>query len=260
MNTNYSINTISFNAGLTQALERKIACTDSYGVQKIQKLIKHEYGTKADFRGNIVLSRLFLESLNILRNISKKFNLPFEIYPPNVNVYNVQDLNPSMYYAKGATFGFSQWTKSDVLKNKSKFEPRSIFIKNVEDDAKLFDAEVENHYKDKRYASDSIFYPFLHELMHNVHQKLLTDKFGCYESSSKTREIINAIFSDSERQIISNSIGLNASKSTAELFADVMSKLICESMDNKNIVIRNPMDALKELPEFIQKFIKEQLS
>lgn len=221
--------------------------------------MNREYGINADFRGNSVLSRLFFESLNILRYISKKYNLPFEIYPTNVYVYNAQDLEPWVDYAGGDIFGFCSWTKGYFLKNKPKTKLRSIFIKNVENDAKLFDAEIEKKYENKGYVSNSIFYPFFHELMHNVHQKLLIDKFGSYASSDKTKEIINAGFSISERQII-NSIGFNRSRSAGELFADVMAKLICESMDENNVIIRNPMDALKEFPEFIQKFIKEQFS
>ena len=251
MEVNFNTNKVSFKAGLTPVLRKEIPYTDCKAVQNI---IQDTFGTESDFAGNKVLAKLMHDSLKICRQISEKYKLPFDIYPPKIKVYNNQELA----FNEDLHFGFCIGEKFKVLKKEPEYPVRSVFIKNIKDSAHIFNESVDDWYKKNIISSDSIFLPFLHELMHNIHIKLVFDKLGYDKGLIKMKKMSGQMPSF-DRRIVRDEIGRYASKSEAELFPEVVSKLICESMDEDNVIINNPMDNLKNLPEFIQSFIKNQI-
>ncbi len=251
MEVNFNTNKVSFKAGLTPVLRKEIQHTDCKAVQNI---IKDTFETEADFAGNKLLAKLMHDSLNICRQISEKYKLPFDIYPPKIKVYNNQEL--ASY--EDVHFGFCIGEKFKVLKKEPEYPVRSVFIKNIKDSASIFNDSVDKWYKMNIISSDSVFLPFLHELMHNIHMKLVFDKSG-YDKGLIEMKKMSGQMPSFDRCIIRDEIGEYASKSKAELFPEVVSKLICESMDEDNIITKNPMDNLKNLPEFIRSFIKNQI-
>lgn len=246
-------NNISFKAGLTPALKKEI---HNAKCSVIENSLKDNFNISANFKGNKTLAKLMSDSIDICKEISEKYNLPFFIVPPKIRVYNYQELtNPYNPH-----FGFCTGEKFNVIEKEPEYPARSIFIKNIKDSADSFNDDVDCWYRMHITSADSIFAPFIHEFMHNVHLAKIFDKFGFEKGLAQAKKMAKddslAYF---DKYIIRDQIGNYASRSEVELLPEVSAKIITESLDENNKIVKNPMKNLENLPEFVQSFVKKQL-
>ncbi len=253
MNLNLSNNNITFGAGVTPIIMKEFACIDPY---EIERVIKKNYGTECDFENNTTLAAGTLYALKILREASEKFNLPFKITPPKIKIFKPNELIGPCDF----NFGFCIMTKEKVIKKQPVYDERSIFIKNIADNIKSWDSQVEVWYKKRLSSSDNILAPFIHEILHSIHLDFIFEK-AKKNPYSRSIDAIDMPFEYLQNKIISEKISSHATVSKFELFSEVLAKIITESLDNRTgtKLVSNPMNKLGYFPKFIQEFIENQL-
>ena len=260
----------NFKSGLNPKIQREIVNLD---VNKLESLMRDDYGIDAVFRQNKAIAGGFAYIINLCSEAYQKYSLPFNYFPPRIRVFEPKDL---AFKLDEHVSGFCTQDTGKVLETESSFEPCSIFIKNVPDDIKKIDEQQERKYRKKYSSSPHFLSTFLHEWMHNIHTNIIFYKYGydgdcsyadaLYNHNQQTRSGLKKIEENDKRfgflknLKIKRSFGYYASTSKAELFPEVMVKLITESIDPKTQSLsQNPIDKLKEYPKFIQKFIKNEI-
>ena len=165
-----------------------------------------------------------------------------------------------------------------IIKGEPSFDTTSVFIQNQPDDIDYLDKLAEDSYKSNFSASAHFMQYVLHELFHAVHLDLIFKRDGYNGKSPYGKELYKnpyikypkglytmdtyslPIKSDYMQKTIKDSLGKYASTSKAELFAETMTKLFTDSIDSDEMALKNnPLDKLKNYPDFIQKFIKREL-
>ena len=248
---------ISFQSGLTPALEQSFKTIDT---RKLEKRMAKEYGIDAKFSGNKAIAGCFNYVLNLCCEASEKYKLPFNYVPPSIRLYTPQNLCEE----DENTHGLCISERQKVLKDEGIFDTGSVFIENFPDDIRVIDMFQELR-RDTNHSSTSHFLGlFLHEWFHNVHLNLLFDRFNRNRTSQidqirrldKQMQPYNII----HRWAIKHSVSTYGSENKFELFSEVMSKIMADSIDENTMTLKgNPMEVLKTLPRFIQNYINDEL-
>ncbi|MBR6099297.1 hypothetical protein IKP85_06075 [bacterium] len=253
MNSNIKNNKLSFQAGLTPLIKKEVS---SVNPTCIEQTIKRQFGTECDFQNNRTLAAGMLYALNLLREASEKFRLPFNIAPPNVNVFKTMELLKQ----EPVKFGFCIGEKEKVIKKHPEFEVRSIFIKNIPDNIESWNKQVEEWYAKHIVSSDNILAPFLHELLHNIHLHRIFEQSPQFGLTNAIY-MANTSFSHQQNRIIADKIGTYAKTSKMELYSETLAKMIADSLDETGLKLAsNPLDRLAEFPKFVREFIESQLN
>jgi len=252
MNNNYINNNISFGTGVTSLVKQEIR---SANPTEIQQAIKRHFSTECDFENNKTIAVATFYALKLLREASEKFHLPFNITPPKIKVFKPTELVKQ----DSVNFGFCIGTPEKVIKKQPEFDARSIFIKNIPDNIKSWDKQVEEWYNTHFISSDNFLAPFLHEIFHNIH-------FGIIFKNSYPHGLSNVLslnkdsFGFNQNRIISEKVSRYAKTSKMELFSECLTKMMTESIENNPIKLTsNPLDKLNQFPKFVREFIEDQL-
>ena len=89
-----------------------------------------------------------------------------------------------------------------------------------------------------------------------------------YKKNKKTKKeglkrinfLIHDEITNSEKKQIEKSLGQYAYKTRMELFSESMVKLMTDVIAPDTMSLKqNPLDNLKKMPKFIQKFIKQEI-
>ena len=262
-----------FKAGLTPQIRREISKLDTNFLEKeFAKL-----NVECSLKGNQAIGGILAYSANILEEGFNKYSLPVIYLPPSVYVYDNSELideEPE----PDETMGFCIEEADKIIKGEPSFDTTSVFIQNQPDDIDYLDKLAEDSYKSNFSASAHFMQYVLHELFHAVHLDLIFKRDGYNGKSPYGKELYKnpyikypkglytmdtyslPIKSDYMQKTIKDSLGKYASTSKAELFAETMTKLFTDSIDSDEMALKNnPLDKLKNYPDFIQKFIKREL-
>ena len=256
-----------FKAGLTPQVCKEIKKIDVHTLEKEFADINIE----ANFMGNKAIGGICALAVNLLKEAGDKFGLPVTYLPPAIRVYDKADL------LKGSpkSTGFCITEPEIILKNEEPFDVCSVFIRNVKDDINYI-----NNMADSstvfRFSSTNHFMQYvLHELFHAIHLDAIFRKEG-YEGDSEFAKIkYNSNIDypkglikveDYQRRIfpfnairIWKNVGKYASTSKMELYAETMTKIFADCIDDNMSLKSNPVDELKNYPDFIKNFIKNEL-
>ena len=253
MNCNLSNNNITFGAGVTQLIRKEIVSANPC---EIERVIKRNFGTECDFENNRTLASCTLYALRLLEEAFKKFDLPFNVFPPKIKVFKPNEIVKQ----ENIKFGFCIINSEKIMRKEPEYPSRSIFIKNRPDNLTTWDRQVDEWYREHITSSDNFLAPFLHELIHNIHINLIFKKSPQYAN----RNLIllqNTPFDYSQNRIISEKIGTYARTSKIELFPEALAKMIADSVDNSGIKLAsNPLDRLSDFPKFVREFIESQIN
>ena len=263
-----------FKAGLTPQIRREISKLDTNFLEKeFAKL-----NVECSLKDNQAIGGILAYSANILEEGFNKYSLPVIYLPPSVYVYDNSELideEPE----PDETMGFCIEEADKIIKGEPSFDTTSVFIQNQPDDIDYLDKLAEDSYKSNFSASAHFMQYVLHELFHAVHLDLIFKRDGYNGKSPYGKELYKnpyikcpkglytmdtyslPIKSDYMQKTIKDSLGKYASTSKAELFAETMTKLFTDSIDSDEMALKNnPLDKLKNYPDFIQKFIKRELN
>ena len=243
---------VSFQAGLTPAIRKEL---NHINTKETERIIEKQFNTDCNFHDNRTLALGTYYALNLLKEASEKFGLPFRATPPSLRVYKPTELIKQ----EDVNFGFCTAQLQKVMKKQPLFAPRSVFIKNVPDNIDKFNNRIEKWYEKRITSSDNFIAPFLHEILHNIHLKRIFDghtQFGLLDAILMG----NTSFSHQQNKIISDKIGSYAKTSQMELYAEAFAKMITDSLDSTGTKLAsNPLDKLKDFPLFVQDFLKSQI-
>ncbi len=262
---------IRFKAGLTSGIRENIPKIDVSAVEKQFKNIN----TECNLKNNKALSSMLVASANILEEASEKFHLPFKFLPPNVRVFDLHELTEPV---EETCTGFCIGETNKIIKNEPPFLSTSVFLRNNPDNIDFYDTIAEDSYKSGYSASNHFLSKVLHELFHSIHLNLIYQKFGYEGDCEITREAyknskalfpsglkyansMNKIPPIEDMPIIFRFLGRYAAKSKMELFAETLTKLTAECVDEKTLELKtNPLNKLKNYPTCISKYVKGELS
>lgn len=252
MNNNYINNNISFGTGVTSLIKQEIR---SANPAEIEQVIKRNFSTECDFENNKTLAMGTLYALKILREAAEKYNLPFDITPPKIKVFKSSELVKQ----SDARFGFCIGSPRNVIKDQPEYNARSIFIKDIADNIKSWNKNVEEWYNTHFISSDNFLAPFLHEIFHNIHMGII---FKNPSPNSFNNMLLLSVdsFGFNQNRIIAEKIGRYAKTSKMELFSECLARMVTESIDKSGTKLAsNPLDKLLEFPKFVRDFIESQL-
>ncbi len=247
-------NRLSFTAGISPEISREFRVINP---AEVTEYLQKNYSTVCDFEDNKVIAGGVLRALNILKETAERFRLPFlTTTPPKLKVFKPNEL----VKFDDVNFGFCIGEKEKIIRKHPEYEPYSVFIKNTKDNLNEFNSMVEKWYNKRILSSDHFLAPFFHELFHTIHLNLISSKntkYGIQEIIS----LQNKGFDFQDSYVIKDKIGTYASKSRLELFSEVWSKIITNSLnDNITRVVSNPLDNLKDFPKFIKEFVETEIS
>ena len=199
--------------------------------------------------------------MNLCNEASEKYKLPFCYTPPSIRLYTTQNI---LNEISEDTYGFCIPENQEVLKGEGLFETGSIFLKEFPDDVKFIDSFQEIRRNTNHSSTSHFLGLFLHEWFHNIHLNLMFNKFNKNKISQIDQvRLINKRmqpYSILYRWAIKHSVSNYAKTNEFELFPEVMSKIMADSIDEKTMTLKNnPMDVLKNMPKFIQNYIKREL-
>lgn len=254
-----SDNNIKFKSGLTQKTENVI---NHLNIEMLEREFKTVFDIDAKFLGNKSVGGCFAYIINLCQEASDKYRLPFYYCPPSIRLYKPsQLLDDSNLDARG----FCTLSAGNILEDEKSFNVGSIFIREIPDSIRNINRVQEQRYRSHISSSSNFLGLFLHEWFHNIHINLIGKKLE--EENFDTQDILNFWKNYSQKInifkkiIIRHQISKYASTSYYELFSEVCTKLLTDSIDQENMTLRNnPMDGLRKMPSFVQKFINKELS
>lgn len=256
-----------FRAGLTPQVCNEIKKLDVHALEKEFANINVE----ANFMNNKAIGGICALAVNLLKEAEKKFSLPVAYLPPVIRVYDKADL----LKGPAKSTGFCLTEPETVLINEKPFDVCSVFIKNVKDDINYIDNMADSstafHFSSTNHFTQYV----LHELFHAIHLDAIFREKG-YEGESEFAKLKynnNIDFPDGLMKVedyqrkffpfnkirIWKNIGRYASTSKMELYAETMTKIFTDCIDDNMSLKSNPMDELKKYPDFIGNFVRGEL-
>ena len=231
-----------------------------------------EFGVNANFNNNAPLAGCFALSVNILGEIAARYHLPFNFPPPEIRVYNPNELITPL-----RARGFCISDTKQVIKGEAPFIGTSVFMENSTESINYINFRRDLEYFFRACSSSHFLSDTLHELFHSIQCSIIYAKEGydgacpvlrkLYTAQSangtaKLDEISNIKYSKKEIMEIRKYLGNYAANThnALEVFAETMTKITALSLNQKLEPIKNPMDNLKSAPKFIKKLIEETFS
>ena len=80
---------VSFQAGLTPAIRKEL---NHINTKETERIIEKQFNTDCNFQDNCTLALGTYYALNLLKEASEKFGLPFRATPPSLRVYKPTEL------------------------------------------------------------------------------------------------------------------------------------------------------------------------
>ena len=220
-----------------------------------------EYGIDAKFNGNKAVGGCFNYVAELCSEASERYKLPFNYVPPSIRLYSSKNI---LNEVSEDTYGFCIPEKQKVLDGEGLFETGSVFLREFPDDVKFIDSFQELRRNTNHSSTSHFLGLFFHEWFHNVHLNLLFDRFNKNKISQidqvrildKKMQPFNIIY----RFAVKHSLSDYASTNEFELFPEILSKIMTESINENTMTLKNnPMDVFKTLPKFIQKYMNKEL-
>lgn len=261
-----------FKAGLTPQIRREISKLDTKALEREFA----EANVDCFLKENKSIGGILAICINLLEDAYKKYSLPFMYLPPSIYVYDTPELIQTEPNDETYT-GFCITDAKEVIKDQKPFDVSAVFIKNQLDDIDYINDLAEKSYGKNVASSDHFTHFIMHELFHAIHLDSIFRNEGYEGQSPYAKElyknpyiknpkgllkidILNTKIFPLRKGKIENSVGRYAATSRMELFPEVMTKMLTDSINSENLSLdSNPMDLLKNYPKFIQKFIKREL-
>ena len=258
VNTNYNTSPKAFRGGLTPQIANEIKNLNP-------KLLEKEfakYGVICDFKNSKTIAGGINYAVNLCQEAFEKYNLPFNILPPTIKVLEKKSL-VSPEDAK--YFGLCTWSNMQIEKNDGYSKLGSIYINQLPvDDIKIFDKDADSLFQKRILSTDHFLGRFLHELIHNIHLNLLIAKSNLTDNFDLEKHVdflTNEDLPLLNKLMVKTRIGEYASTSHAELFPEVIVKMVTDSLKENSLELKNnPLDKLKDYPKTIQKFVESELN
>lgn len=257
-NNTYNSNT-NFYAGLNPKIRSEI---NNVNIKVLEKDFL-DLGIKCNFKNDKPVAGAMVTAINICQEAFKRFSLPFNYLPPSIEVYSKNELVNEEH---NKYFGFCAWGNFPIIKDKELSDLGGIYINACphNNDIAYYDKLAERDYEKGIISSNHFIGRFLHELFHNIHLNIIIDRFGansCFdEKNGKVNEILEKNMSIQDRILSTLFVGKYSSKSYLELFSEMLTKMVTDSLDYHSLELtNNPMDNLKKFPKPLQKFIKKEL-
>lgn len=267
MDINVRSANFNFKNGLSLNVIQKVNHADT---NVIEKRLMQIYGIDAKFKNFKSIASCVEFTADIFQEAVDKYRLPFEHMPPSVRTFKSQEW--IQYTPEDEdTIAFCMDGNERILRHDKVFRPCSIFIKRIYDDIKYINESEEETFKEKISCSAHFLRTFIHEWIHNIHTNKIYKRCGinsdCLQSDSPVNKAFDIIDSYREnrpnffqRIIINHSLKKYAATNYMELMAEGLTKIIIDSLSSDYpCLIKNPMDNLKKLPSFVQKFIESEL-
>ena len=262
----------SFNSGLTEDIKRSVSAVNT---AELESQWQKYYKVGTDFANNKSLAACFTFVMSLCQEAYLKYSLPFAYLPPKIRIFKPERLEEHM---NKACLGFCITDTDKILKDEPPIELCSIFYRNLLDDITYLNILAEKDYQFQRASSNNFLSSMMHEWFHNIHLNLIFYKRGYESNCAYGQEVyknikipkkeglkrINFLIHDeitnSEKKQIEKSLGQYAYKTRMELFSESMVKLMTDVIAPDTMSLKqNPLDNLKKMPKFIQKFIKQEI-
>lgn len=254
---------ISFKANVTKSIKN---ITQNVNPSVIEDIFSKTYGIDVKFNGDKALTTCFTLTLNLFEALSEKVSMFKFIAPPRIRVFEPKNL---VMPTNANEFCITNTKK--VLTTEPAFELRSIFARKMTS-LDLISKRNDFLYNKKINSSPHFLANYIHEWSHNLHVHEILNKYG-YEGNcpfakriyptnnakglaciNQCNEKIKDIKLKNEAK---NFMGDYSGNSVMEFFAETMTKLITNSLDDWYNLKQNPLDGLNSFPPLLKKFFEQ---